>query len=547
MTRMIGFSRTGTGLACMGLLVLGACGGGGGGGGGGIVPGLVAPPPASFGPVAVAGKVVVLGPIGNAVVCVDRNANGACDADEPTSGKTAADGRYDFSYTPADAAEAAQLEAAPLLARIVPGAAADGGSYESDGSGGRVPLAGRAYHLGAPAGQRAQINPLTTLVQTAIAAGMAAERAAALVAAQLGIPAADIADYQSLAVGEGFGDDARSAAGLTNFALNAGATLDVVDPAAASAPVPGETLARLEFTDPGNYYLQTYTTDGVADAQGRTQLVDRREGKSAGVAIAHGRLYRQVRLSPSGWLRCDERTAFFNTQGTPQRTEFCGGSAPSLAFTLTRDIVGRKMADVLTELQALPDRDRTIFGLDPSTAFADPAATFPAGSLIRTRVGLDVKPPYLINDVTTDAIGFATLDALIAGRPAGGVNLANGGGTASLGLAQDDRHILRVAFVDASTVRYYTCDWVQASSTMSNCIAVGTGGYRIATVNGARLIELDPASYPPTYVNNRRSFAEYGAAVYMVRRTKPQLAYNMASPQRLNGPAWQALKRQIGL
>lgn len=543
MTRTIGFSRTGTGLACMGLLALGACGGGGGGG---IAAGLVAPP-APVGPVSVAGKVVVLGPIGNAVVCVDRNANGACDADEPTSGKTAADGRYDISYTPADAAEAARLAAAPLLARIAPVAAADGGSYESDGTGRQFPLATRAYHLGAPAGQHAQVNPLTTLVQSAVAAGVAVEHAAALVAAQLGIPLADIADYQGLPAGEGFGDDARSAAWLTSLALDAGATLDVVDPAAASAPVPGETLARLEFTDPDNYYLQTYTTDGVVDAQGRTRIVDRREGKSAGVATVPARLYRQVRLSPSGWLRCDERSAFFNTQGTPQRTEFCGSSAPSLAFTLSRDIAGRKMAEVVAELQALPDRDRTLFGLDPSTAFADPAATFPAGSLVRTRVGLDVQPPYLINDVTTDALGFATLDALIAGRPAGGVNLANGGGTASLGLAQDDRHILRVAFVDASTVRYYTCDWTQATSTMRNCIAGGTGGYRIATVNGARLIELDPASYPPTYVNNRRSFAEYDGAVYMVRRTKPQLAYNMASLQRLNGPAWQALKRQIGL
>lgn len=104
-----------------------------------------------------------------------------------------------------------------------------------------------------------------------------------------------------------------------------------------------------------------------------------------------------------------------------------------------------------------------------------------------------------------------------------------------------------MAFVDASTVRYYTCDWAPAGSTMSNCIAGGTGGFRIATVNGARLIELDAASYPSTYVDHRRSFGEYGGAVYMVRQVKPQFQHNDSTLQRLNGPAWQALKRQIGL
>lgn len=554
MTPKIRSSRTATYWACLALLALSACGGGGGGGGGlplGLLPPppppAAPPPPAPPGPVSVNGKVVVLGPIGNAVVCVDRNANGACDAGEPASGKTAADGQYRFSYTPTDAADAAKLAAAPLLARIVPGAVAAGGSYESDGSGTPVPLSTRAYHLGAPASLRAQINPLTTLVQAAIATGIAADRARALVAAQLGIPAAGIADYQDLAVGEGFADDARTAAGLTNLALHAGATLAVVDPAVATAPAPGETLARLEFTNPSTYYLQTYSTDGVVSGQGRTQVVDRREGKTAGVAIAHGQLYRQVRLSPTGWLRCDETTDFFNTQGLPNRTEFCGGSVPSLAYTLSQDIAGRKMSEVVAQMQAATDGSNTIVGLDPSVGLADPGATFPAGSLIRTRFGIDVKQFPLINDVTTDAVGFATLEALIAGRPVGGVNLANGGGTASLGLAQDDRHILRVAFVDASTVRYYICDWAQASSTMSNCIAGGTGGFRIATVNGARLIELDAASYPSTYVDNRRSFGEYGGAVYMVRQVKPQLQYNARTLQRLNGPAWQALKRQIGL
>ncbi|MBS0427520.1 MAG: hypothetical protein JSR41_09565, partial [Proteobacteria bacterium] len=100
------FGALGASAALLGALA--ACGGGGGGGSGfplvglgggagagggagdgaGPGPGTAAPPP---GPVTVAGKVVVLDGVGDALVCIDRNLNRRCDADEPQAPRTGAD------------------------------------------------------------------------------------------------------------------------------------------------------------------------------------------------------------------------------------------------------------------------------------------------------------------------------------------------------------------------------------------------------------------------------------------------------------------------
>ena len=90
-----------------------ACGGGGGSDN----------PPEEPVRTTLAGQVIVNGPVRNAVVCLDINSNGACDATEPTAAKTAADGRYQMTL---DSAAAEQSARASLLALMVPGTADDG-------------------------------------------------------------------------------------------------------------------------------------------------------------------------------------------------------------------------------------------------------------------------------------------------------------------------------------------------------------------------------------------------------------------------------------
>ncbi len=249
----IRFTRAAVPSACAGLLLaLSACGGGGGGGGGGGFPPFGPPgggnPPSSPSPVTVSGKVMVLGPVSGALVCVDRNRNGACDEGEPAAAnKTGEDGAYSFGYTPADAAAAAELAAAPLLAQV-------------DGGNPSLPSFSQPFTMSAPAGHRGQVNPLTTLLQAGMAAGLAPERAEALVLLQLGLPeVAQLYDYQGVAVADPgrLEDNAFTAALVTADALHSGVALRLVDPATVT-PVASDQLARLDFARADHYIARTY-------------------------------------------------------------------------------------------------------------------------------------------------------------------------------------------------------------------------------------------------------------------------------------------------
>lgn len=140
--------------------------------------------------------------IGKALVCADLNANQACDAGEPVSPATGADGSYSLTYQPADENSASAFRSAALVATIGADAvdAADPGSTATQ----------RAFVLMAPAGKASRISPLTTLVQKAVAQGQSLADAEAAVAQQLDISVARIYDYQ--------GDTPSSAAVLPDTA-----------------------------------------------------------------------------------------------------------------------------------------------------------------------------------------------------------------------------------------------------------------------------------------------------------------------------------------
>src|SRR5437762_5112562 len=88
------------------------------GGGGGSTP----PPTAQPADQSLSG-IVIDGPIQGATVCLDLNKNGSCDAGEPTSSATNAQGSYTISGLAADQVTAG----APLIAGI-PATATDAGS-----------------------------------------------------------------------------------------------------------------------------------------------------------------------------------------------------------------------------------------------------------------------------------------------------------------------------------------------------------------------------------------------------------------------------------
>lgn len=135
---------------------------------------------------------VIDGAIRGAVVCLDKNNNGACDSGEP-GGTTAADGTVSFTVDAADANKH------PVLALV--------GTDAVDADHGPVTV---AYSLSAPADQPAVVSPLSTLV-VAQAAGSGQSTAEAALAVQqaLGLSSNALADFTLPGAERAAGDAAR--------------------------------------------------------------------------------------------------------------------------------------------------------------------------------------------------------------------------------------------------------------------------------------------------------------------------------------------------
>ena len=148
-----------------------------------------AAPPAT--PQTVAQTISVIdGAIKGALVCLDANNNGACDAGE-TQGSTIADGSVTLNVPAADAGKY------PVLALV--------GTDAVDADNGPVTT---AYSLRAPADKPAVVSPLTTLVLAqAEASGTGSEDAAKVLAEKLGLTSSLFADFSKAT------DDAGKLAG----------------------------------------------------------------------------------------------------------------------------------------------------------------------------------------------------------------------------------------------------------------------------------------------------------------------------------------------
>ncbi|MCP5265867.1 MAG: hypothetical protein H6934_07130 [Burkholderiaceae bacterium] len=125
---------------------------------------------------------VVDGPIQNALVCLDKNANDVCDTDEP-SGRTNASGNVTIDVPNADVGKY------PVIAVV--------GTDAVDADNGPVTT---AFVLRTPADQTATVSPLTTLVQARIdGSGDTSSAAEAYVKAQTGLAGSLFANFSATA------------------------------------------------------------------------------------------------------------------------------------------------------------------------------------------------------------------------------------------------------------------------------------------------------------------------------------------------------------
>lgn len=536
-------------LLCGLVASLYACGGGSGGtdSGGGTGGGTVTQPA-----ITLSGTVAIDQAVRNAAVCVDLNANAACDTGEPSAAATGSDGKFSLTYEPGDAAATAAFNQAPVLARITP--------ESVDAADPTSTATAKAFVLSAPAGKSAQINPLTSLVQKAIAAGTAREVAEAAVARQFGIDAARIYDYQSDAASSAavLADTARTAAKVTAYALELGVPIQVTAPGAAA--VASNQLAFLNYGNAQNYSVRERRSDGVVQADGFAHQFETRSGKTNGAPSTQEALFPSVTLTSTGWTRCDSSVARLTTQGVPSRTLLCNQSTAYLGFTTaSQDVSGKPMAEVITQLRAGDTtlqaegirHDRSI-EMDPATLGS---AVFPQGAQMRTALSVQLnRSPAFINNTATDRFGFATLEAMIAGRPASAVNLSTPATVraSTVGAAGpvDANHVLRVAFIDAANAQFYSCESTPpAYSDLGACTVHSQSAYTLSTSQGVRLLSF--ADFPgKTFMQGvTRGYTEFDGSVFGYRLPAAIASEDQALSYstRLNGVAWAAMKTVLGI
>ncbi len=558
-------------MASCALLILSACGGGDDApapvvptppptdsGGSPGVP--VTPPPADT-VTKLSGTVTVNQGIKNAVVCMDINANSACDAGEPTSAKTGADGAYSLSYDNTKITTS-QVAAASLIAPMVPGTVSDAATT-IDGFRPGDAATTAAYVLRQVPGKSGAINPLTTLVSAGASAGMTEAVARANVAVQLAIAEAKIDNYQDDPSSDisRVADNARSMASVTAAALEAGAVLVVGDRTAAiDAPANGP-LAGLRYSDASNFYIRTLDSQAKPAGDGPVLIKDARAGMTNGTPNSDELLYTQAYNSNGVWRFCNAAVAFPVTSGSPSRSTYCNAQ-PAVGFTNFVDVAGQSMSSAVTAMQAETTANVINNGVPTGNLLAKlGASTFPANAKVRNQVNVNLTQPLYINNISTDGFStLTTLEQLIAAYPSSGVSLANGGGTVGLGVTNaTSTTTLRAAFTGstsptAGTVQFYECDYSAALNANSNCKATQAGTYSIAAVGGARALRY--AGHPETSMNHTRLHAEVPSILgwasapsrlYVVRENKPSLAYAQSRSLRLDGTAWGAMRTVLGL
>ena len=536
--------------AAVAALALAGCGGGGGGDAPAPVPVPPPPPPPPTVPVTMSGEVARIGTLKNVVVCLDLNGNDACDAGEPASAPTGADGKYTLSYDPATLPQA-QAMAARLIAPLRTGDVAAAGTA-IDAADPAVAATSADYVLKRPAGAQGAINPLTTLVQAGVAAGMAEAAARDNVALQLAIDAAKIDGYQDdPAWSEAeLQDTARTAAAVVSGLLRQGIALQVGDQRAAA---PARTMLRqLNYNAPGGYYVRTLEQQAKAEGSAGVQAVDARRGKSGGEDRTEASLYGSAYLTPGGWTVCSRSVPTQNTVGNPSRSVYCEGET-SLGWSRTSSVAGEAMADLVDRWQGMASNTINAGTATAALKGALGNAAFPADAEESVRTNIVLGQSIVIDNLSTRGLpqDRNTLEAVIAAYPSAAVALPAPGSTLSLGITTGALKNLRVSFSGPGEVQFYECDLNAEQTVASNCAATTPGSYAIDTVGGARVLRF--GGYPATpAVNYRVVYAEvnWGGGnqwVYRTHETKSALSARSSQTNRLNQSAWSAMQAQLGL
>lgn len=614
-----------TPLALAAALLVAGCGGGGTGAGG--APDTAGGPRDT--PTTMITGVVADGPLQGASVCLDTNDNGRCEAGEPTSAETDRDGRWTLqvpssgvgrhavvAMVPATAVDrddpsrpvgtAFTLRAPPTTETSVFVSPLTTLVAEIAGSRG-VPVADAAAEVQWQLGMRA--SPLADFVRTADlnaamlartlntvtidvlrmaeAQGVPPEERPALVrtatTTDLQVLAARVQAAAATATGDAtarllaVARDAATAVlvdrNLTTETVRTQAdvmrALAAAAPAPAPAPGPTLMLRRFTYTDAANYsYTLHHGDTREANADGEFPFHESVVTVSGGQVRPHNR--NMAWWDGTTWRVCERswRVGLNRNQTAtdPGRGTWCGAGRYENRL-ISRDISGRRMADVVAEIRAFPLRDSdgrlpTNWGPDP-TLLGD--AVFPSGSELNVRqtrseiggndvIDLTSKPrvrPSWRHVATLEELARMSGPFTEPGDAVSNLNTAwvddVANDTAPAG-PEPLRPLkrFRVGLDPASdAVRFYRCDVRVSDERSVNCEALGDGLRAVTTQGDARVMRIT-AGYPVELLSRnkaQRTWVERDGVVFNGRTLLENLHHN----HRLTATAWTALRDRLGL
>lgn len=479
------------------------------------------------------GVVIAAGALQGATVCLDLDANGTCDAADPASAATDAQGAYAISGLSAE-----QLAAGAALVAVVPATAVDAAHPGA--------TVGTAYTLAAPAGKGGLISPVTHLVQAGVAGGLSLAAAETTVAAQLQVAAASLYnDY----TGATAGDNAVLAGVVPTIVASLQAGMPpIVHPAEASAA--SYWMRQLSFTNAGNYALRYFYSSNVPDAAGLFTFYDERVTVAGGVPVPASTLYDSaIFLTASGaWVNKTSATPNVNTPGSPNITLHGHGFGYAGA-RMDLDVSGHSTASVVSRIQDLStNTTSSVLGVDPATL----TGTMPAGARLRISISRSTVSPigYRVSDGSVS--GVTTLTGMVSAypvpatpTPSNTVSMGNLHGSAACGQALCPQERLRAAFGPANAVALYLCDLNTQTNSQSNCKPAGTGLYERGLASDGstpvmRFPGMPTVQAPQTFT---RVFIQRNGRVWLGWQDKPTDDTHM----RLNRVAFEALAAELGI
>lgn len=364
-----------------------------------------------------------------------------------------------------------------------------------------------------------------------------------------------------------------------NDSTVAAAAQSVASPAGVpDAPGPFVSVRRFTYTSAGDYSYTLFTGDSSAtDAAGEFVADEQRKTVSAGVDQPFNR--NQLYWTGSGWHNCAARwrvsTHVKQDLATGRQTSvYCGGLRAASQVS-TQDIGGRTLREVVAQIRAypLPDHVGTHtdavglpvnWGPDPALLAAE--ASFPAGARLSTRqTRVDVGGTDRIELASKSNVRWPdgvyrqattlTQYSGMAGNLASAAVVPGNGNTvyvADLPLADQPDGSLeafkryRAGFdVAALKLRFYRCDVRKTDQAALNCATVADGTLAISSQGDARLMRV-ASGYPAELrqrLQQQRFWAERSGTVFRGNTDRERLR----SDQRLNGPAWTALREALGL